>query len=260
MSKQKIGLSVTPTERLILQYIADHPYSIADDIVEDLFDGEEKKKWSVYKHLGKLKERKLINSRPVDTSLGGSSPQYLYLLTNGSRALGIEHKPVSKRNFSVETFKKASVIKSLSEVCRVNGWELYRENEDCQYALVSYLTFYDRKQGSNVLSDQAYLDFIPKKVAPDMVLAKQGEYVIVIISDIKHGIAEFNNRIVKYKEVLPKVRVITVNLSESQRIAWLTILRNKQPQYYNFPIVQSSKGFLILTYDELTEIETYLNK
>lgn len=260
MSKQKVGLSVTPAERVILQYIADHPYSIADDIVEDLFDGEEKKMWSVYKYLEKLKARKLVNSRPVDTSLGGSSPQYLYLLINGSRALGIEHKPVSKRDFSVETFKRSSIIISLLEICRVNGWELYQDNDESRYALASYIKYYDRRQESHILSNQAYLDFLPKKIFPDMVLAKQGEYVIVIISDIKHGIAEFNKRIVKYKEVLPKVRVIAINLNESQRKAWLTILRNKQPQYYNFPIVQSCKGFLILTYDELTEIETYLNK
>jgi hypothetical protein len=257
--KQNNDPSVTPIERKILEYIADHPYSIADDIVEDIFNGEEKKRWSVYKYLRNLKDRKLINSRRIDTSLGGSSPYYLYLLTNGSRALCIDHKPVSKRDFSIETFKRTSIIKNMLDICHANGWTLYQDNDDCRYALVSYLKYYDENLGIFVLSDQAYLDSLPKKMTPDMVLAKPGEYVIVILSDIRAGIAQFNNRLIKYKEVLPKVRIISINLNEGQRKAWLTILQNQQPQYYNFSLVQSAKGFLILTYDELDEAETFLS-
>lgn len=260
MKSQMSSVSITPIERSILQYIAEHPYAIADDIVKDLFHGEDKKRWSVYKHLGKLKARKLIHSRPIDTSLGGSSPQYLYLLANGSRMLGIEHKPVSNRDFSVETFKRSTIIKSLLDMCEHNGWELYQENDDCRYALVSYLKYYDKSQGNSVVSEQGYLAALPKKISPDMVLAKPGEYVIIILSDIRAGIAEFSNRIVKYSDVLAKVRIIVMNLTEPQRKAWLTIIRNEQPQYYNFPLVQAARGFLILTYDELDELEAFLSR
>ena len=260
MKSKKSESTVTPTEKKILLYIAEHPYAIADDVVEDLFHGEDKKRWSVYKYLEKLKARKLVRSRPIDTSLGGSSPQYLYLLANGSRVLGIEHKPVSKRDFSIETFKRSTIVKSLLDMCEQNGWELYQEQDDCRYALVSYLKYYDKSQGNYVISDQAYLASLPQKIPPDMVLAKPGEYVLIILADIRAGIAEFRNRIVKYRDVLAKVRVIVINLNEQQRKAWLTIIKNEQPQYYDFPLVQSSKGFLILTYDELDEVETYLRE
>lgn len=251
-------VTLTPTERKLLEYIAHHLYSIADDIVEDIYQGEEKKRSNVDKYLGKLKAKNLIRSRPIDTSLGNISPQYLYLLVNGSRALGIEHKPISKRDFSIETFKRNSIICILKEICEANGWLLYQDNNDCRYALVDYLKYFDKEVGNYILGDQAYLDLLPNKVFPDMVLAKPGEYVIVILSDIKAGIAEFNKRITKYKEVLSKVRMITINMNEAQRSEWLTILRNQQPQYYNYSLVQSAKGFFILTYDELEEIKPYL--
>jgi len=249
--------SLTPTERKFLQYIAEHPYAIADDFVEDLYAGKEKSRWNVYKYLERLEARAFISSKLVDSD-AKNSPRYFYLLTSGSRALGIAHSKTPTSRFDVEVFKRNSIKLMLRAMCKNNDWDLFEDNEECRYALVSYLTFYDEQEGNKILSDQAYLHTLPKKIQPDMVLAKHGEYLIIMISSIKMGIVEFNRKIEKYKEVLPKVRFIAINLNEQQKSAWLTILGNQQPQYYNFPIVQAAKGSLILTYDEVAFIETSL--
>src|SRR5258708_6323657 len=121
---------ITPLQRQILLFIADHPLTLPLDILEHIFDDDPSKQSKMYYNLDALKKKKLINSLAVKKKWGASSPRFLYLLSSGSKLIGRDHIPTTFRNYSFEAFLMKRAMLELTYLCKQNKWLLFEKNDE----------------------------------------------------------------------------------------------------------------------------------
>jgi hypothetical protein len=251
-------IKLTQLQRKILEYISDHPFSMAIDILEHIFDDDTSMQSKMYYNLDVLKKKKLIKSVPLKKTWGASSPSFLYLLFKGSQLLGRNHIPVTFRDYSFDAFLMKRAKLELTSLCRKNEWPMFEKDSDSQGAIVYFLKQLDEDRKEVVQEGYVYSRRVPISISPDIVIYTGGEVLIVVIVRLQAKMVAFKKRIEKYKELLDEVKLLFIVSNQDQEAECLKVLNMRQLNFGLASSIRSAKGIKVITPDKLYETENWL--
>lgn len=242
-------------DRAILQSILDNHSPTAEDILKIVYLSDESKKWRLYRKLKRLRDEHFIEAKRLEELKGASSPQYFVLRAKGARVLGLEHVPPSHYRYVRKDFHIFRQIKlHLDTLAQKHRWKLLKENQECRTALAQYFRSIAMQRGNTPAPDYIYLDSVPQKITPDMVLVTARETIIVIVSYPSARSEAFRKKLEKYSAIIYNLRFIVINPFEEQTRLFQDVLvreENEAGRRYR-------QQFLILTANQTDNIISWL--
>jgi DNA-binding PadR family transcriptional regulator len=189
------------------------------------------KKWQVYAALSKLEERGFASSFPLERMKGATSVKLYRLSAKGARSVGLDEVPKSHYRFLRADFYAhrmiQAYIKSLAHV--------FDDNESARDALASFLS----RKGGNTTPDYLFLEALPEKVSPDLVIKTKRGVLVVIIPYPTAGRDAFNERLEKWKGVIYDLSFLFICPLEKQKEQFFSVLEGR-PYRKNFTVLSIS--------------------
>ena len=245
-----------PDEKTILEYILVSNCPTVKDILKALYSSDEKKKWHLYRKLKKLETRGFIKATFLEELKGASSEKYFTLRAKGAHVLGLEKVPPGHYNTTVtkeyQVFRLLKV--NLSFLAKEKRWTLLTENKICRKAVASFFKIQAERRGDPIAPTYVYLDAVPQKITPDMILATGREIFIVIISHPSAKGEAFRKKLEKYQGIISNIRFICLNPTEEQTTLYLQIIRHLDKEQER----RIAQQFLILSYSQLDSLPSFL--
>lgn len=245
-----------PEEKNILKCILHYRNPTAKDILTVLYQSDDLKKWHLYRKLQRLQESKFIQSHRLEDVRGASSPNYFTLRAKGARALGLDKVPPSHyRHIRKDFYLYRQVRINLLMLAEKYQWKVFEDEADCRGILAQFLKYAAQKQHKTVAPDYVYVDSVPVKVTPELVLVTSQEAFVVIIAYPSAGADAFRKKIEKYKQIVYDVRFLCLNsFDEQAKIFKKVLVQQDNEQQSNF-----TSRFLVLSSNQLEIIHSWIN-
>lgn len=247
--------NLDPEGKSILECILRYHNPTAKDILVALYQGNESKKWHLYRLLQRLQTENFIQSHRLEEMKGAASPNLFTLKAKGARALGLEKVPPSHyRHVRKDFYVYRQIRINLLMLAEKHNWKIFENEKECRSILAQFLKYLAQKHGKALAPDYVYLDSVPEKITPDFVLTTNHEAVIVIITYPSAGADAFRKKLEKYKHVIYDVRFLCLNPFEEQTSTCKRILM----QYDNEHQTNYASRFFVLSSNQLQSIPSWI--